>query len=82
MPEHLTREKIVKRTNNRALGVIDSFSREEIFNMLVLIGGGSIANGETLAIDRYIVEFCKKERPHHLFIPTASGEPEGHIVAV
>jgi peptidase E len=50
--------------------------------MLVLIGGGEIANGETLEIDRYIVESCKKERPHHLFIPTASREPEGYIATV
>ncbi|MEN6382435.1 MAG: peptidase E [Rectinema sp.] len=50
--------------------------------MLVLIGGGEIANGETLAIDRYIVESCGKKRPNHLFIPTASGEPEGYIATV
>jgi len=50
--------------------------------MLVLIGGGEIADGETLKIDRYIVESCGKERPNHLFIPTASGEPEGYISIV
>jgi dipeptidase E len=50
--------------------------------MLVLIGGGEIANKETLQIDRYIVESCGKELPNHLFIPTASGEPEGYVATV
>lgn len=41
---------------------------------LVAIGGGSIAERETLAIDREIVSLTGKDHPSALFIPTASGD--------
>ncbi len=43
------------------------------------IGGGEIKYEETLDIDRTIVESCHKERPHLLFIPTASSDAEGYV---
>lgn len=43
------------------------------------IGGGEIKEFETLGIDREIVKSTNKKRPKALFIPTASGEPEGYI---
>lgn len=48
----------------------------------VLIGGGEIALGETLAIDRAVAALPGKERPRLLFIPTASGDPEGYVKTV
>ena len=41
---------------------------------LVAIGGGEMAESETLAIDREIVSLTGKDRPNALFIPTASGD--------
>ena len=41
---------------------------------LVAIGGGEIATGETLAIDKEIVSLTGKDRPKALFVPTASGD--------
>lgn len=38
---------------------------------IIAIGGGNIAEGETLAIDEYIVQSAKKENPKLLFLPTA-----------
>jgi len=51
---------------------------------IVAIGGGEIGLGETFEIDRAIVEMAGKGkvRPRHLFIPTASGEPETYIDTV
>jgi len=46
---------------------------------IVIIGGGEIADFETLPFDKRIVELTKKKCPKALFIPTASGEPEGYI---
>ena len=46
---------------------------------IVIIGGGEIGNFETLPFDKRIVELTKKKHPKALFIPTASGEPEGYI---
>lgn len=48
----------------------------------VLIGGGEIALRETLAIDRAVAALPGKDRPRLLFIPTASGDPEGYIKTV
>jgi len=48
----------------------------------VLIGGGEIALGETLAIDRAVAALPGKERPRLLFIPTASGDSEGYVKTV
>ena len=41
---------------------------------LAAIGGGEIAEGETLAIDKGIVDLTGKDNPKALFIPTASGD--------
>ena len=41
---------------------------------LVAIGGGEMAVGETLAIDKEIVSLTGKDRPMALFIPTASSD--------
>lgn len=46
---------------------------------IVAIGGGEIRLGDTEGIDRAIVGLGGRERPRHLFIPTASGEPEPYI---
>jgi dipeptidase E len=46
---------------------------------LVVIGGGEIGNFETLLFDKRNVELTKKKNPKALFIPTASGEPDGYI---
>lgn len=43
------------------------------------IGGGEIRDLETFGIDEKIVESSRKENPIVLFIPTASGEPQGYI---
>lgn len=41
---------------------------------IVAVGGGGIAEGHTLAIDRRIVELTGRRRPRALFIPTASND--------
>jgi dipeptidase E len=46
---------------------------------IIAIGGGEIADLETLPIDTYIVQQVNKQIPQALFIPTASGEPVGYI---
>jgi len=43
------------------------------------IGGGELVDLETLEIDKKIVEATGVETPNALFIPTASGEPEGYV---
>lgn len=48
---------------------------------IIAIGGGSIDSGETLPIDREIVEEVHKENPKALFIPTASEDSSGYIEA-
>lgn len=45
---------------------------------VVAIGGGKISKFETLKIDEEIVKLTGKANPKALFIPTASGEPEGY----
>lgn len=47
--------------------------------IIVAIGGGEIAELETLGIDREIVNLTGKSQPAALFIPTASGDPKGYI---
>ncbi len=42
---------------------------------IIAIGGGNIKAGETLSIDRTIVEQANKNNPRLLFIPTASSDP-------
>ncbi len=39
---------------------------------IVAIGGGSMQERETLAIDREVVRLAGKRRPRALFMPTAS----------
>ncbi len=46
---------------------------------IVVIGGGKLAQYETLAFDTRIVEQTGKPHPHALFIPTASGDSEGYV---
>ena len=41
---------------------------------IVAIGGGDMAEGETLAIDKEVVSLTGKSRPRALFIPTASND--------
>ena len=41
---------------------------------LVAIGGGQLAERETLAIDKEILSLTGKNRPRALFIPTASSD--------
>ncbi len=48
---------------------------------LALIGGGQPAGGETLSIDRHVVEMSGHEHPTVLFIPTASMDREDGIEA-
>jgi len=45
---------------------------------LLVIGGGEIGALETLPLDRRVVALTKKKHPKALFIPTASGEPQGY----
>ncbi len=49
---------------------------------IVAIGGGEIRTGETLPIDRYVVGLSEKPNPKLLFIPTASGDPQGYVDTV
>lgn len=46
---------------------------------IVAVGGGELRLGETESIDRAIVDLRGRAGPRHLFIPTASGEPEPYI---
>ena len=46
---------------------------------IVAIGGGDLRFNETLSIDKYIVNLSSKKNLIALFIPTASGEPDGYI---
>jgi len=47
--------------------------------ILYAIGGGEISELETFKIDEAIVASAEKRHPKALFIPTASGEPEGYV---
>jgi dipeptidase E len=46
---------------------------------IVAIGGGELKDFETLSIDKEIIELTGKDHPRALFLPTASGDPEGYI---
>lgn len=46
---------------------------------IVAIGGGELRNGETEAIDKYIVSLADKQNPKLLFIPTASNDASSYI---
>lgn len=47
--------------------------------IIYAIGGGEINDLETFEIDKKIVEASGKKNPKALFIPTASGEPQGYV---
>lgn len=49
---------------------------------IVAIGGGELRFNETMAIDKFIVEFSEVKKPKLLFIPTASGDSQGYIESV
>lgn len=49
---------------------------------IVAIGGGEIADAETLSIDREILRLTGKEQPRLLFVPTASSDNEGYCDTV
>lgn len=46
---------------------------------IIAIGGGEIANKETLAIDKEIIRLSGKKSPHVLFFPTASLDEQEYI---
>lgn len=48
---------------------------------VIAIGGGEIRKGETLKLDRRIVDRTGMHRPKALFLPTASGDSDGYIEA-
>lgn len=50
--------------------------------IIVAIGGGEIGQKETYLIDEHIVKLANRRKANVLFIPTASGEPEGYISTV
>jgi dipeptidase E len=50
--------------------------RERVRKAIVAIGGGSIRNKGTAAIDREIIRLSNKRHPKLLFIPTASSDSE------
>lgn len=49
---------------------------------IVAIGGGDVSTGQTIAIDRTLVELSNKQHPNLLFIPTASNDRETYIEGV
>lgn len=49
---------------------------------IIAIGGGEITDNETFNIDEKVVLAANKEVPKLLFIPTASGEPQGYIDSI
>lgn len=46
---------------------------------IVAIGGGSMKEGETLALDRHAIGLTGKPNPEILLLPTASGDSNGFI---
>lgn len=46
---------------------------------IVAIGGAELGELETLPIDRAIRDLTEKDRPHALFIPTASEDASGYV---
>ena len=53
----------------------------KVAKTIIAVGGGEIRLNETFAIDEYIVKSTGKKNPKALFIPTASGEPDGYTEA-
>ncbi|MFN8388781.1 MAG: peptidase E [Bdellovibrionota bacterium] len=50
--------------------------------VIITIGGGKLAQGETRAIEREIVRHARKRSPRLLFIPTASSDDESYWQSV
>ncbi len=48
---------------------------------IVAIGGGELGDGDTLSIDKHIVELTGKTRPNAMFIPTASSDSRDYAAA-
>lgn len=48
---------------------------------IISIGGGSMGRGQTLRIDRYVVQLAGARTPRALFIPTASGDDAAYCKA-
>lgn len=49
---------------------------------IIAIGGGDINSGDTLEIDRVIVEATHLDHPKLLFIPTASNDAQAYVDSV
>lgn len=49
---------------------------------IIAIGGGEIKDNETILIDQRVVFAANKKNPKLLFIPTASGEPQGYVNSI
>jgi len=45
---------------------------------IVAIGGGELEAKQTLPLDELVVALTQKDRPHALFIPTASGDAQNY----
>lgn len=45
---------------------------------IVAIGGGDLRKGETLLIDKRIIELSERKKPNMLFIPTAGSDSESY----
>jgi len=46
--------------------------------LIYCIGGGEIANRETYELDKHLVSLANKDRPHFLFVPTASHDDQSY----
>ena len=47
---------------------------------LAALGGGSFSmEPENLALDRWLLSLTGKDRPHVLFVPTASGDSDNYV---
>ncbi len=48
--------------------------------IIAMGGGGFSMEPDNLALDRYILQQAKKQRPRVCFLPTASGDVDGYIL--
>lgn len=46
---------------------------------IIAIGGGSVGEGQTKALDQELIRLTGKQNPKALFIPTATGDDEGYV---
>jgi len=49
--------------------------------IIVIGGGGFYRDGETLALERYILQQTNAASPRVAFIPTASGDPDNYVAS-